>query len=215
MRVSKSQATSSSPLSALTEKVRDDILSGVYRPGEWLRQVDLHETYQATRFQIRRVLDDLVLLGMAEHVPNRGVRLISPSMEYRAELTEVRVCLESDAARHLVSCASEDDIIEIAAAAQRFADACEDRSYNELRQLNHAFHRSFIAPLQNKTMVNLINELREKNLPGFWVGWVSPASLQQSAEDHLLMVDALKARDGDALVEHVIRHLRGWQEKLA
>lgn len=196
----------------LVDRLRSDILVGTYRPGEWLRQVDLQETYEVTRFQVRRALDDLLLMGLVDYAPNRGYRLVSPSDETRSELTEVRVILEREAARKLVHCATDVDIGAMAAAAATFEKAAETGSYTELRELNHNFHRALLAPLRNATMVNLINDLRERDLPGNWNGWNSASGIRSSAQDHHEMVEALRARDATRFVAVVERHLTRWKE---
>ncbi|WP_168173710.1 GntR family transcriptional regulator [Thalassospira sp. TSL5-1] len=195
----------------LTERIRADILIGAYRPGEWLRQMDLQETYQATRFQIRRALDDLVLMGLAEHVPNRGIRLVSPSTEERHQMTEVRVILEREAALSLVENVRDADITLISNAAEAFDRAIEGGSYATLRQLNHHFHRAMNRPLPNTIMANLLNDLRERDLPGSWTGWAGASGLKASSQQHLDMVDALRARDGERLSNIITLHINRWK----
>lgn len=198
-------------LRPLTERLRADVLVGTYRPGEWLRQIDLQQAYGVTRAQIRRSLDDLVLMGMAEHVPNRGIRLVMPSTEVRSQISEIRTILERGAALIMVNEIRSSDIEKIARAAMAFEQAIEIGSYVELRRLNHDFHRTMNASLTNKMMANILNDLRERDLPGAWSGWVSAASLKQSSDDHLQMVDALRRRDGALLAHIVCRHINRWR----
>ena len=196
---------------SLTERIRADILTGAYRPGEWLRQMDLQETYQTTRFQIRRALDDLVLMGLAEHVPNRGIRLVTPSTEERHQMTEVRVILEREAALQLVENIKDADITPIANAAEAFDRAIEGGSYASLRQLNHHFHRALNKPLPNTIMANLLNDLRERDLPGTWTGWAGASGLKASSRQHLEMIEALRERDGQRLGDIITLHINRWK----
>ena len=199
----------------LTERIRSDVLVGTYRPGEWLRQGDLQETYGVTRAQIRRSLDDLVLMGMAEHVPNRGIRLMMPSTEARSQISEIRTILEREAALLMVKDIRSSDIEKIAAAAAAFEQAIEVGSYVELRRLNHEFHRTMNASLANTMMANLLNDLRERDLPGSWSGWVSTSTLKASSDDHFDMVEALRRREGPQLAEIVCRHINRWRAHAA
>jgi DNA-binding GntR family transcriptional regulator len=196
---------------SLTERIRSDVLIGTFRPGEWLRQIDLQETYGTTRAQIRRSLDDLVLMGMAEHVPNRGIRLIMPSIEARSQISEIRTILEHEAAAMMVKDVRSGDITVIAASAEAFEQAVEIGSYAELRRLNHEFHRTMNSCLANTMMATLLNDLRERDLPGSWSGWVSAATLKTSSDDHLAMVDALRRRDASCLADIFTRHINRWR----
>ncbi|MDR6817547.1 DNA-binding GntR family transcriptional regulator [Neorhizobium sp. 2083] len=198
-------------LRPLTERIRSDVLIGTFRPGEWLRQIDLQETYGTTRAQIRRSLDDLVLMGMAEHVPNRGIRLVAPSTEARSQISEIRTILEREAALMMVKDVRSGDMGKIAEAAAAFEKAVEIGSYAELRRLNHEFHRVLNGCLVNTMMATLLNDLRERNLPGSWSGWVSATTLKASSDDHVEMVEALRKRDGPRLADIFTRHINRWR----
>lgn len=198
-------------LRPLTERIRSDVLVGTFRPGEWLRQIDLQETYGTTRAQIRRSLDDLVLMGMAEHVPNRGIRLVVPSTEARSQISEIRTILEREAALMMVKDVRSGDIEKIAGAAAAFEKAVEIGSYAELRRLNHEFHRTLNSCLVNTMMATLLNDLRERNLPGSWSGWISATTLKASSDDHAEMVEALRKRDGLRLADIFTRHINRWR----
>ena len=59
----------------LANEIAQAIHVRAYRPGEWLRQIDLEEAFQATRFDVRTALDELAVRKAIEHVPNRGYRV--------------------------------------------------------------------------------------------------------------------------------------------
>lgn len=196
---------------ALKERMRDDISAGVYRPGEWLRQIDIEIRYETTRFAVRQVLAELAIAEVLEHVPNRGFRVAEPSVDKRSELTDVRLYLEIPAGHSAIDMASEEDIDRVAAAAEAFDDAIDHVSHPELRQLNHAFHRTLLALCPNATLIGLANELRERNLPGAWSNWSSPARLRVSSHEHLQMVEALRARDKARMTAVITSHLTNWR----
>lgn len=201
------------PAKILRERLRDDINAGVYRPGEWLRQIDIESQYDMPRFTVRQVLAELALGEVLEHVPNRGFRVAEPSADKRAEITDVRLYLEIPAAHSAIDLASADDISRVASAADAFEAGIDHLPYPELRQLNHAFHRALLQICPNTTLTNLANELRERNLPGAWSSWASPARMRTSSQEHQLMVDALRRRDKAAMTDAITTHLTSWQRR--
>lgn len=203
--------TDPKPATLLRERLRDDISAGVYRPGEWLRQIDIETRYDMPRFTVRQVLAELTLGEVLEHVPNRGFRIAEPSSDKRAEITEVRLYLEIPAALEAIKRATGEDIALVAAAADAFEAGIEHLPYPELRQLNHNFHRALLDICPNATLVNLINELRERNLPGAWSSWASPARMRASSSDHQQMVAALRQRDAELMSEAITNHLTSWK----
>lgn len=195
----------------VTERLRSDILLGALRPGEWLRQIDLQDRYGCTRSAARGALATLAAGQVVEHVPNRGFRVVQPSVEIREEITEVRLMLERPAAEAIVAFATAQDIAAIRAAAQAFLDGVDHLAYPEMRRLNHAFHRALVAPLRNATLVDMINDLRERDLPGDWSSWSTESNVRRSATDHMEMVAALEARDVAGLQALIEAHLTSWK----
>ena len=46
---------------ALAAEIAEAIALRAYRPGEWLRQIDLEQAFKATRFDVRTALDELAV----------------------------------------------------------------------------------------------------------------------------------------------------------
>ena len=45
----------------LANEIAQAIRLRAFRPGEWLRQIDLEERFEATRFDVRSALDELAV----------------------------------------------------------------------------------------------------------------------------------------------------------
>mgnify|MGYP003669733365 CR=1 FL=1 len=195
----------------VTERLRSDIVLGTLRPGEWLRQIDLQDRYRCTRSAARTALASLASAHIVEHVPNRGFRVVQPSVEARSEITDVRLMLELPAAAEIVANASAQHIATIRAAALAFDAGVEGLPFQQMRALNHAFHRALTAPLHNTMLASLINELRERDLPGDWSNWTMTAKVRQSSRDHLDMVEAIEAGDAARLHDLIRAHLTRWK----
>ena len=54
--------------------LHEKIISGLYKPGDWLRQDDIATQLGVSMTPVREALDLLVSSGLAERVPYRGVR---------------------------------------------------------------------------------------------------------------------------------------------
>ena len=85
----------------LAAEIAAAILEGDYRPGEWLRQIDLEETFAAKRFDVRSALGELAARGMVSHVANRGYRVTLPNLAVVREMQAIRILLEVEAAAKL------------------------------------------------------------------------------------------------------------------
>ncbi len=192
--------------------LREDILAGVFHAGEWLKQADIEEKYNANRFEVRMALSDLAARKIIDHIPNRGYRVIQPTDREREELYEVRTILETAAAKLAVQRATEEDIAELKALVDNFYDAIETKSQKELRELNVRFHEKFYSLSGNDLLAQQIKEMRERGLPGRVGSWNTLKAIRASNDDHATMVDMLRKKDSEGIAYVVYRHLNRWRE---
>ncbi len=194
------------------ELLLKDILSGKYRSGEWLKQVDLENTYNANRFEVRIALSELAARHLIDHIPNRGYRVIDPSSRERADLYELRTIVETGAARLVAQRVSDSDIEDLAKLVAEFSEAIDNKGIDELSDLNVTFHNRFYEICGNPLMVSQIQELRQRGIPGRRGGWDAVAGRRASNEDHAKMVEMLRNKDTDGLCYVVYNHLNRWRE---
>src|ERR671925_421498 len=79
--------------------LHEKIISGVYKPGDWLRQDDIATQLGVSMTPVREGLDLLVSAGLAERVPYRGVRVREMSIKDVVEAYGLRLILEAMIAR--------------------------------------------------------------------------------------------------------------------
>ncbi len=198
--------------SSLVSRLEADLLGGVFRPGEWLKQTDIETNYEAHRFDVRMALLDLKTRQLLEHVPNRGYRVASLSQQDREELIEARTVLEVAAARRVVERATDDDVVELDQIVVEFAANMEDADLPLLRALNAKFHDRLYAICGNRVMMEEIKALRHRGLPGVR-GWRASSAIQRSNRDHADMVEMIRTRNADGLVRSIESHLNRWREE--
>jgi DNA-binding GntR family transcriptional regulator len=196
----------------LAIQLKNDIISGKYRAGEWLKQTDLENIYQANRFETRMALSDLAARKIISHIPNRGYRVINPSDKEREDLYEVRTLLETAASKLAVQKAQTEDIDELQTIVDQFEDAIEHQSKEVLMDLNMQFHNKFYAISGNKLLCQQIEEMRYRGLPGRQGGWDTVTGLRASNQDHAEMIEKIRRRDIDGVSYTVYRHLNRWRE---
>ena len=97
----------------LANEIAKAIHIRAYRPGEWLRQIDLEEAFQATRFDVRTALDELSVRKTIEHVPNRGYRVIEIDLATYRAIRDTRIILESAASRLVIGQMDNDAIARL------------------------------------------------------------------------------------------------------
>jgi DNA-binding GntR family transcriptional regulator len=74
----------------LARLLRERLLGGAFRPGEWIREVALREEFGVSNGPVREALAELIADGLLERVPYRGVRLIALDDRDIVELFQLR-----------------------------------------------------------------------------------------------------------------------------
>ena len=184
-----------------------EINTGFFKPGTWLKQVDLAVRYQCSRSEIRRALDQLVIERLVQHVPNRGYHVYTPDVEQRRNIAEIRAILESASASDIVKNIGELGLETLRHCAMQFEHFTQYGTLLQQYDANLAFHRALLAPCTNQDMVKLTFDLRSR-VPSAALGqWHSHARVVRSSEEHFAMVEAIARHDPLALAQLIRQHI--------
>jgi DNA-binding GntR family transcriptional regulator len=178
-----------------------------YRPGEWLRQIDLEEAFQATRFDVRTALDELAVRKTIEHVPNRGYRVTEIDLETYRAIRDTRIILESAAARLVIGKMDDAALAKLETLAHEFSRAVQSGTRVEQSEINRAFHSLIYAHCGNPVLVETIWSLRDRSRGSAVTVWASHQALLASDADHHAMVAAIRAGDGERLAALTAHHI--------
>jgi DNA-binding GntR family transcriptional regulator len=114
-------------------KIRDAILDEVFKPGDWLPELDLAANFQVSRSPIREALLVLEREGTVVTEPHKGARVRPLSAKETLDIAEIRLDLITSAVktahRHLSS-ADFDLAYKLAKQITRSNSAKEQFEYN-------------------------------------------------------------------------------------
>jgi DNA-binding GntR family transcriptional regulator len=192
----------------VADLITNDVRSGTFAPGMWLKQIDLEQRYGHGRPDVRRALDYLAQKRLVQHVPNRGYHVFLPDGDRTAHILELRVILETAAVDSIMACASPAAIERIRDLARQFDDAILNGTVLEQYEANLAFHRELLGLCSNPELLILVTELRGRTSSALAGQWSTRARVEQSSREHHAMVDALAAGDAPRLKEIIALHIR-------
>lgn len=184
----------------------EDLRLGVFAPGTWLKQIDLQERYGVGRAPIRKALETLAGRRLIRHEMNRGYRVHLQDDDDTLNALELRAVLESGFARAITHNATTEEIDHIQELAQRFA-AQAAAGGPMLYALNLEFHAALLSCSRNPQLVPLVEELRIRTSPAPVSQWRQLAQVEASAQEHMAMVAALRARQAEALRVLIVAHI--------
>ena len=141
---------------AALERLREAIIMGELTPGTPLRLEDLARTLGMSISPIREAVRQLEALGLAEHVPHHGAKVMGLDVEELRELFSIRLALESMAVKR----AAELFTAEAAATARAQLEAYdESRRRGDIRQAvrsHGAFHFALYEAARSPWLLRLI-----------------------------------------------------------
>ena len=195
---------------ALLEK----IISGGYKPGDWLRQEDIASQLGVSMTPVREALDLLDAAGLAERVPYRGVRVPEPTHEEIAESYVTRLLLEKAVNRAAAlnrEQAHVDALKRIVSQAKKLI-RLDDMSAS--RKLSGNFHFTVVEAAKNSTLAR-VYKVAVNSFPD-WMLYQAmfehPDELEQSVKEeykeHLAIAEAIEARNADLAEQCAEEHIR-------
>lgn len=184
------------PLFALVrDRIREDILNGVYRPGDRLIEGKLSEDLGVSRIPVREALRELSAEGIVTIEPRRGASVAVLSDSSARNMTEVRAALEGLNARLAALRRDEATIAVLKDILQRGQDALKREDLNELKQLNKLFHDHLGAMADNSILAELSASFRDRTTVLF-----APSNIQRvhsNWEEHAQILNAIIAGNAE------------------
>lgn len=190
-------------------QIRDQILTGQLPSGQWLREGDLADALGVSRTPVREALRRLTAEGLAQHEPNRGVRVQSWTVEDLDEMYTLRSLLEPFGAR-LAAARGRVDVSVLAGLADAMdRSAGSDRpDLDAITTLNNEFHTMILRGSGNRRLQEVVGTIVQVPLVLRTFSHYSDRALKRSLAHHREIVEALRAGDPD-WAESVMRsHVR-------
>jgi DNA-binding GntR family transcriptional regulator len=185
-------------ISAIGQRIRDDIVSGVLTFGERITMDALASRYGVSHMPVREALRELQGEGLVVMEPNRGARVRSIDADFLDNLFEIRTALEVMMARRAARRGRPSDIDELVAIEADLEKHIARRDYFAVVASNHAFHRTINRIADNRDAVPIIDK-HWTLLAALWQNFgYGEARFAGVANDHRHLISAFEAHDGDA-----------------
>jgi DNA-binding GntR family transcriptional regulator len=189
--------------------LREAILSGHFKPGQRLIERELCEAMGVSRPSVREALRRLEAEKLVEIVPHRGPVVAAITVAEARELYELRVLLESFAARQFAAKAPDSAVDELRAAVALLR---ENAAHNDLLRAKEKFYAVLLAGCGNlviadvlRMLLSRINRLRSASLS-------HPGRLPESVAELEHLVTRVAARDPAGAEQAAVTHVLNAQK---
>ncbi len=191
---------------SIKDVILQRIVSGEYPPGARLVETRIAQELGVSQAPVREALRDLEQLGCVIHEPFRGCSVKAFSVDELLEAFPVRAALEALAARLAAESMTEEELLLLAELLERMRDAARRGDAHDQSQANASFHATIVRAARNSLLERQWSFLEPYSRTYLTVSQPG-LDLQALSERHVPILDALRARDGDAAAEAMEKHL--------
>jgi DNA-binding GntR family transcriptional regulator len=203
--------------SNLREQIKDVILQrivvGEYSPGARLVETRIAQELGVSQAPVREALRDLEQLGCIVHEPFRGCSVRAFSAEELLEAFPVRAALEALAASLAAARITEEELLDLAELLERMRGAAQRGDAHDQSQANASFHATIVRAARNATLERQWSFLEPYSRTYLTVSQPG-IDLRALSERHVPILEALRARDGEAAAAAMHQHLMDAAELL-
>lgn len=195
------------------DHVRELIISGQLRPGDFIRQERIAEDLGLSATPVREGLLALRGEGFVLLKPRRGFVVAPLGARDIRDLFTAQALLAGELAARSAQRLDESTLDELAALDEALNAAASDNDAAAVEQLNHTFHRAVNLAADAPKLAWVLSVTVRFAPHRFFAtieGW--PAA---SADDHHAILSALRARDSEAARDAMRLHIENAGRLLA
>jgi len=186
------------------ELLKRAILNCDLAPGMEISQAQLVEKFNLGITPTREALKRLEQVGYVRSIPRFGYVISELSIVDIQEIYELRLILESAAARLAATRITPGQLDQLQEAAHYTYTFRDRKSYIEFLDMNTMFHTQIAYSAGNQRLAALIKKLLDDMTRIFHLGLDLRDSAAEMRDEHLALLNALRDRDPER-AEAVVR----------
>ena len=183
-----------------------DILSGKYRRGEIVTELQLCSELGVSRTPVREALRRLFQEHLIEDTP-KGTMVLGITPKDYLDMSEIRLRIEELAVRGFVANMTEDNRKELNEAVDFQEFYLTRGDVDHLRALDGQFHEIIYAGCGSRVLQDTLAPLHKKIQQYRHNALQAPLRAKNSVQEHRAILEAITARDADLAVEKMRQHI--------
>jgi len=168
---SLAESWTAEPVGRVAAPLREQVISALrkaildfhLKPGQRLVERELVEQLGVSRTTVREALRELTSEGLVTVVPQKGAVVATPTLEDAVDLYEVRAALESLVVTRFVERASDQQVVRLQEAVERFHDATiRTADIRQILQAKDLFYTVLIEGAASSALQQLLEGIQAR-----------------------------------------------------
>lgn len=200
------------------QKIRDNILNGVYKEQDELRENTIGKEFGVSRTPVREALRQLELEGLVTIVPNKGAYVTGITAKDVRDIYTVRSLLEGLCARWATEHITEEQLDELEEIVLLSEFHMKKEGHNNTEQiaiLDGRFHAVLYEASNSRILGHVLTDFHRYVQMARKSSIVSEERARKSIREHKQILRAIRDKDADLAEQlanehilHVIQNLK-------
>lgn len=196
------------------DAIKHRIITLRYRPGEYLNEARICEDLDIGRTPVHQALDRLMLDGMVQVIPRKGVIVKPVSLDEVRALSEVRLVCETAAARLAAQRATGEDIEHLRSVLGRTDAVVAARDLEGMMFLDRDFHGGLAQAAHNPVLAEFLRTLCDRHMRFWFMSLSARDQMARACGEHIAVFDAIERGDPEAAEAAARRHIESFRNNV-
>ena len=191
-------------------QLRENILSGVYKENDELREINIGKELGVSRTPVREALRQLELEGLVMIIPNKGAYVTGITQKDVRDIYRVRGVLEGMCARWATEHITEEQIEELEKIVLLAGFHLEKKGRQNVAQvseLDGKFHKVLYEASESRILEHVLSDFHKYVQMARRMSVTAKDRAEKSVEEHRGILEAIKNRDGDLAERLANQHI--------
>ncbi|BAQ11633.1 putative gntr family transcriptional regulator [Bacillus sp. OxB-1] len=204
---------------SLSEQVfdflKDSIIRGELKPGDRILELEVAKTYNVSQAPVREALSRLKQEGFVVHYPHKGTFVSNLSKKNIDEIYSFRKAIEPLAIERAIKNIKDEDIKKLRNLYQQMLKAGEKNDFEGLNEIDIKFHNYIYKIADHKLLYEVWESVSSiSNRIWYLTSQVYFDKLDEVAQSHLPILEALEERDVDKCIQAFKKHIQHVWDKI-
>ncbi|NLR75535.1 MULTISPECIES: GntR family transcriptional regulator [Leeia] len=199
---------------AVTEALRNQILTGELPDGMQLRQEALSQEFGVSRVPVREALRQLEAEGLVQILDHKGATVTQFSFTDVKELLDIRALVECDLLQRAIPLQSEAELKEAESLLKQFEAALKKKDVSLWGRLNAQFHLSLYRSAGRPHSLALVESLLNKTERYTRMQILYADYSQRAQSEHSALLEFCRKKDAEGGARFLREHILGAEHAL-
>lgn len=198
---------SKSLTSLIFDKVRDDVLNGIYKNDEKIIEAKVAEEMGVSRTPVREALKQLELEGLVENIPNRGVVVKGVTPQDIEDIYTMRLSIEGIAARWAIERMSGEVLNDMKEIYELMEFYTSKGDIDKIFDLNTKFHEVIYKSACSRYLEHILSDFQQFIKTTRRKSLAADGRMEEALREHKKILDAFVLGDVDVAIDALVSHI--------